>query len=88
MSIRRQHNLTSQQLANAASLPLRTEYQAEIGVAIAERDALRIIDALYRLTDQPYTILMLGLVLKPTDPDQTMPLHAVRPKFQTRAGNE
>jgi hypothetical protein len=74
MSIRRQHNLTSQQLASEAGLPLRTEYQAEIGVAISEQEAHKIIHALSCLIGQNCTIFTLGLLIKPADPDQTLPL--------------
>jgi hypothetical protein len=78
MFIRRKHNLTSQQLANEAGLPLRTEYQAEIGVAISEQEANWLISALSRLTGQAHTIFSLGLLIKPAEPDQTMPLPAIR----------
>jgi hypothetical protein len=56
MQVRRDKGLQSSQLASAANLPLRIEYQAEIGVLVDKEIAERILYALSCLTDEKYTL--------------------------------
>ncbi len=55
MRIRQQHHLTSQQVAEAAGLPLRVEYLCEIGAYVEEEDVHKILTALARLTGCLYS---------------------------------
>jgi len=55
MQVRRENDLTSRQLADAAGIPLREEYLAEIGGLVDEEDALKILEALCHLTSKHYT---------------------------------
>ena len=56
MDVRKASDLTSRQLADAAGVPLRVEYLAEIGGVIEEIDARRLLEALSNLTGKRYTV--------------------------------
>ena len=52
---RRAHGLTSRAVAEEAGVPLRVEYLLEIGGAVSRAEAQRVLQALSRLTQTPYT---------------------------------
>ena len=56
MQLRRKLNLEAYRVAEEAMLPLRIEYQMEIGVAVTREYAVRIMAALSRLAKQQFTI--------------------------------
>lgn len=64
MRIRREHNLTSAQLAEAAVVPLRVVYLGEIDGLVEEEDARKILKALSRLTGKVYTLETVELNIK------------------------
>ncbi|HLZ60428.1 MAG TPA: hypothetical protein VKR06_26080 [Ktedonosporobacter sp.] len=64
LRIRREHNLTSAQLAEVADLPLRVVYLGEIGGLVDEEDARKILKALSRLTGKIYTLETIALNIK------------------------
>ena len=53
--VRREHNLTSRAVAEAAGVELRIEYLMEIGGMVSLADAQRVLQALSRLAHRPYT---------------------------------
>ncbi len=84
MRIRREHGLTSQQVAEAAGLPLRIEYLCEIGVEIEEEDVQKIVLAMQRLTGCNYTREQLGIGYKRClAADETLRLPIVRQKSKS-----
>ncbi|HLZ59278.1 MAG TPA: hypothetical protein VKR06_20235 [Ktedonosporobacter sp.] len=64
LHIRREHGLTSAQLAEAAGVPLRVAYLGEIGGLVGEEDAMMILKALSRLTGNIYTVETVELNMK------------------------
>ena len=50
--IRQQYNLTAQQVAEMAGVPLRVEYLMEIGCPISTDDATKVMRALSILTSE------------------------------------
>ena len=56
MEVRQAHQLTSQQVADAAEVPLRVAYLFEIGGFIRKEEAYKVIEALAALTGEPYTL--------------------------------
>src|SRR5713226_4530382 len=52
MQVRRENNLTSRQLADAAGIPLRVEYLAEIGGLVEEMEAGLLLEAISKLTSK------------------------------------
>jgi hypothetical protein len=56
MEIRQAHQLTSQQVADEAGVPLRVAYLLEIGGLVHKREAGKVIAALATLTGEPYTV--------------------------------
>jgi len=65
--VRRLHDLTSQHVADAAGVPLRTEYLMEIGGVVSREDAEKVLTAVATLTQYHYTLDMIdGIVLKET----------------------
>ena len=71
--IRREHHLTSAQLAEAAGIPLRFVYLAEIGGLIAEEEAHQILKALSRLTGKIYTLETIDLNITERNSYETPP---------------
>lgn len=76
MQVRREHDLTSQQLAQAAGVPLFVEYRAEIGAAVTGEEAEKLLRALSRLTGQHYTqeqvhLLVMPVPYPPDEPSRT-----------------
>ena len=55
LEIRREHNITSRAVAEAAGVEFRTEYLLEIGGIVERTDALKILQALSILTGKYYT---------------------------------
>ncbi|HLZ61289.1 MAG TPA: hypothetical protein VKR06_30430 [Ktedonosporobacter sp.] len=64
LHVRREHHLTSAQLADAAGVPLRIVYLGEIGGLIDAEDASKILKALSRLTGKLYTPATVELNIK------------------------
>jgi hypothetical protein len=64
MQIRRDHGLQSSKLANVAGVPLRIEYQAEIGALIYRNDAEKILHALSSLTGMQYGLENVSIQVK------------------------
>ena len=64
MRIRREHKLTSAQLAEAAGVPLRVVYLCEIGGLVEEEEARKVLKALSRLTGKVYTLETIELNIK------------------------
>lgn len=64
MQVRRDHGLQSQELANHAGVPLRIEYQAEIGALITIDEAERILHALSHLTGTHYSLDSVSINVK------------------------
>ncbi len=58
-------HLTSQQVADAAGVPLWSYFQAEIGCPTHPQDAARILPTLSRLIGLPLTLNDVYLPLKP-----------------------
>lgn len=56
LALRREHGLTSQQVAQEADLPLSDEYKAEIGCIVEADVAERIRAAFSRLTGQTWSL--------------------------------
>ena len=56
MHVRQANNLTSRQLADAAGVPLRVEYLAEIGGRVEETEVSLLLEALSKLTGNQYTL--------------------------------
>jgi hypothetical protein len=56
MQVRQAHNLTSRQVSEAAGVPLRVEYLAEIGGRVEEAEAILLLAALSKLTGKQYTL--------------------------------
>ena len=54
--IRRQYDLTSRQVADAAGVDLQIEYLMEIGGMVSTTQAEQILQALSRMTGQHYTL--------------------------------
>lgn len=48
--IRQQYNLTAQQVAQMADVPLRVEYLMEIGCPVSSDDAMKVMQALSTLS--------------------------------------
>jgi hypothetical protein len=69
MNIRREHGLTTAQLAQAAHVPLRVVYLCEIGGWVDEADAGKVAQALSRLVGKLYTLEMLEVNLKTHVPE-------------------
>ena len=53
--IRREYNISSRALAEAAGLELRVEYLMEIGGPVSRENAERVLQALSSLTNKLYT---------------------------------
>ena len=65
--VRRLHDLTSQSVADAAGVPLRTEYLMEIGGVVSREDAEKVMTALSTLTQYRYTLDTInGIALRET----------------------
>ena len=64
MQVRREKGLQSSTLANAAGVPLRIEYQAEIGALVSVEAAGRILHALSFLTGETYTLNNVAIQVK------------------------
>jgi hypothetical protein len=64
MQVRRDHNLQSSELADVAGVPLRIEYQAEIGALIDINDAEKLLRALYSLTGKRYALDNVSIQVK------------------------
>jgi hypothetical protein len=64
MQIRREKGLQSSTLADAAGVPLRVEYQAEIGVFVNADEAERLLRALSSLTGELYTLENVAISIK------------------------
>jgi hypothetical protein len=64
MQIRRDHGLQSSELANVAGVPLRIEYQAEIGALIDRNEAEKILHALSSLTGTRYSLENVSIEVK------------------------
>jgi len=62
--IRREHHLTTAQLAETADLPLRVVYLGEIGGLVDEEDGRKILNALSLLTGKIYTLETIELNIK------------------------
>ncbi len=56
LALRREHGLTSEQVAKEAGLTLAEEYRAEIGGTVAPDVAERLLAAFCRLTGKAWTI--------------------------------
>lgn len=54
--LRRKTALTSRQIAEAAQVPLRTEYLMEIGGRVEPQDAERVLEAFSQLTGGTYSL--------------------------------
>lgn len=74
MNIRREHGLTTAQLAQAAHVPLRVVYLCEIGGWVDEADAGKVAQALSRLVGKLYTLEMLEVNLKAHVSESQAPL--------------
>jgi len=68
MQVRRENNLTSRQLADAAGVPLRVAYLAEIGGLVEEIDAKLLLEALSKLTGKQYTLKDVQMNIKRGQP--------------------
>jgi len=64
MQVRREHDLTSRQLADAAGIPLRVEYVAEIGGLVEEMEAGLLLEAVSNLTGKQYTLKNVQVNIK------------------------
>jgi hypothetical protein len=70
MQLRRSYNqhtdspLTSQQLAEAAGIPLTDVYQMEIGGWVSKQDAIKILEAFFSKTGKRYTLNDINVRLK------------------------
>ena len=64
MNIRQENNLTSRQLADAAGVPLRVAYLAEIGGLVEEIDAKLLLEALSKLSGKQYTLNTVQMNVK------------------------
>jgi len=64
MKVRQAHDLTSRQLADAAGVPLRVEYVAEIGGLVEEVDAGLLLEAVSNLTGKHYTLKNVQMNIK------------------------
>ena len=64
MQVRRENNLTSRQLADAAGIPLRVEYLAEIGGLVEEMEAGLLLEAVSNLTGKQYTLKNVQVNIK------------------------
>jgi hypothetical protein len=64
MQIRRDYGLQSSKLANVAGVPLRIEYQAEIGALVYKNDAEKILHALSSLTGMRYSLENVSIQVK------------------------
>jgi len=49
--IRQQYNLTAQEVAETAGIPLRVEYLMEIGCPVSRDDVTKVMQALSTLTN-------------------------------------
>ena len=56
MTLRRELNLEAKRVADAAGVPLRVEYQMEIGAPVERGHAASIMDAISRLSKKTFTI--------------------------------
>jgi hypothetical protein len=64
LQVRRDKGLQSKVLADAAGVPLRIEYQAEIGAFVSRDEAERLLHALSSLTGERYTLENVALYVK------------------------
>ncbi len=73
--LRRKTALTSRQIAEAAQVPLRTEYLMEIGGRVEPQDAERVLEAFSQLTGETYSLNTVRVSLA----HHTSPLPNKRP---------
>lgn len=78
--VRRQHQLTLEQIALKAELPVRTVYTLEIGVPVGWNDAIDCVHALSVLAGHYYQLEHFSIRIKPEVlmDAPTLPLYAVQ----------